>query len=50
MNLGASGGSVVVTAGGANIGRSSVHALAQEGARVPVADIDGDQADAKCGR
>jgi 2-hydroxycyclohexanecarboxyl-CoA dehydrogenase len=49
MNLGLAGASVVVTGGGANIGRAIVHAFAREGARVLVADIDGDQAEAAAG-
>lgn len=35
----------IVTGGASNIGRGIVHALAAEGARVLVADHDGDQAD-----
>jgi NAD(P)-dependent dehydrogenase (short-subunit alcohol dehydrogenase family) len=44
MDLGHAGARVVVTGGGANIGRGIAHAFAREGARVLVVDIDAEQA------
>jgi 2-hydroxycyclohexanecarboxyl-CoA dehydrogenase len=44
VDLGHAGARVVVTGGGANIGRGIAHAFAREGARVLVVDIDADQA------
>jgi len=46
MELGHRGARVIVTGGGANIGRGIVLGFAAEGARVLVADIDGPQAEA----
>lgn len=46
MDLGLTGARVVVTGGGANIGRGIAHCFAGEGARVLVVDVDGDRADA----
>jgi len=46
MDLGHRGARVIVTGGGANIGRGIVLGFAAEGARVLVADIDGAQAEA----
>jgi len=46
MDLGLRDARVIVTGGGANIGRGIVHGFAAEGARVLVADIDGPQASA----
>jgi len=46
MDLGHRGARVIVTGGGANIGRGIVLGFAAEGARVLVADIDGPQAEA----
>ncbi|RZT84258.1 NAD(P)-dependent dehydrogenase (short-subunit alcohol dehydrogenase family) [Pseudonocardia sediminis] len=45
MDLGLGGARVVVTGGGANIGRGIAHCFAAEGARVLVVDVDGEQAD-----
>lgn len=45
MDLGHAGARVVVTGGGANIGRGIAHRFAAEGARVLVVDVDGDRAD-----
>lgn len=45
MDLGHAGARVVVTGGGANIGRGIAHSFADEGARVLVVDVDGDQAE-----
>lgn len=44
MDLGLRGRAVIVTGGASNIGRAIVHAFAQEGARVLLADIDVDRA------
>jgi NAD(P)-dependent dehydrogenase (short-subunit alcohol dehydrogenase family) len=44
VDLDLAGARVVVTGGGANIGRGIAHAFAREGARVLVADIDADRA------
>jgi 2-hydroxycyclohexanecarboxyl-CoA dehydrogenase len=44
VDLGHAGARVVVTGGGANIGRGIAHAFAREGARVLVVDIDAEQA------
>ncbi|MBN9735623.1 MULTISPECIES: SDR family oxidoreductase [unclassified Pseudonocardia] len=44
MDLGLAGTRVAVTGGAANIGRGITEVFAAEGARVLVADIDGDQA------
>jgi NAD(P)-dependent dehydrogenase (short-subunit alcohol dehydrogenase family) len=46
MDLGHRDARVIVTGGGANIGRGIVLGFAAEGARVFVADIDGPQAEA----
>ena len=46
MDLGHRDARVIVTGGGANIGRGIVLGFAAEGARVLVADIDGAQAEA----
>src|SRR2546430_17741070 len=46
MDLGHRDARVIVTGGGANIGRGIVLGFAGEGARVLVADIDGPQAEA----
>ncbi|MDN5914022.1 MAG: SDR family oxidoreductase [Pseudonocardia sp.] len=46
MDLGHAGARVVVTGGGANIGRGIAHCFAGEGARVLVVDVDGDGAGA----
>lgn len=46
MDLGHRDARVIVTGGGANIGRGIVLGFAAEGARVLVADIDGPQAEA----
>ena len=43
MDLGLKEKSVVVTGGASNIGRAIVHAFAEEGAKVVIADIDTDQ-------
>ncbi|HEY2203142.1 MAG TPA: SDR family oxidoreductase [Pseudonocardia sp.] len=45
MDLGHADARVVVTGGGANIGRGIAHAFAGEGARVLVVDVDADQAE-----
>lgn len=44
MDLGLLGARVLVTGGASNIGRGIVHAFAEEGARIVISDIDGDQA------
>jgi len=44
MDLGLKDARVVVTGGASNIGRGIVHGFAREGARIVLADIDGDQA------
>jgi 2-hydroxycyclohexanecarboxyl-CoA dehydrogenase len=44
VDLGLAGARVVVTGGGANIGRGIAHAFAREGARVLVVDVDADRA------
>lgn len=46
MDLGLRGAGVIVTGGASNIGRSIVHAFAEEGARVVLADIDVRRAEA----
>ncbi|MER5890226.1 glucose 1-dehydrogenase [Streptomyces sp. NPDC001941] len=46
MATGLAGRSVIITGGGSGIGRAAALAFAAEGARVVVADIDGDRADA----
>src|ERR1700689_3015093 len=46
MDLGHRGARVIVTGGGANIGRGIALGFAAEGARLLVADIDGPQAEA----
>ncbi len=43
MDLGLGNKTVVVTGGGSNIGRSIVHEFAKQGARIVIADIDGEQ-------
>lgn len=45
MELGHADARVIVTGGGANIGRGIVHGFAREGARLLVVDIDGEQAE-----
>jgi len=45
MDLGLKGARIVVTGGASNIGRGIVHGFAREGARVVLADIDGEQAE-----
>ncbi|MEO8559901.1 MAG: SDR family NAD(P)-dependent oxidoreductase [Rhodospirillales bacterium] len=49
MDLGFAGKSVLITGGGSNIGRGIVLAFAAEGARIVLADIDREQADATAG-
>ncbi len=44
MDLGLAGARVVVTGGASNIGRGIVHGFAREGARIVLADRDGEQA------
>ena len=44
MDLGLVGARVLVTGGASNIGRGIVHAFAEEGCRIVISDIDGDQA------
>lgn len=44
MDLGLRDARVLVTGGASNIGRGIVHGFAAEGARLVIADIDGDQA------
>ncbi|WP_028850552.1 SDR family NAD(P)-dependent oxidoreductase [Thermocrispum municipale] len=44
MDLGLREARVLVTGGAANIGRGIVHGFAEEGARVAICDIDGEQA------
>lgn len=44
MDLGLTDARVIVTGGASNIGRGIVHGFAREGARILIADIDGDQA------
>lgn len=46
VDLGLAGRAVVVTGGASNIGRGIVHAFAREGARVLIADIDVERAEA----
>ncbi len=46
MDLGFKGKSVLITGGGSNIGRGIVLAFAAEGARIVIADIDREQAEA----
>jgi 2-hydroxycyclohexanecarboxyl-CoA dehydrogenase len=46
MDLGHRQARVIVTGGAANIGRGIVHGFAREGARILVADLDGEQAEA----
>ncbi|MFJ6263331.1 SDR family NAD(P)-dependent oxidoreductase [Rhodococcus erythropolis] len=48
MDLGLSGKRVVVTGGGANIGREISRGFAREGARVMVVDLDAEQAHQAC--
>lgn len=45
MDLGLVGARVLVTGGASNIGRGIVHAFAEEGCRIVISDIDGEQAD-----
>ena len=40
MKLNIKGKSVIITGGGSNIGRAIVHAFAEEGARIAIADVD----------
>ena len=44
MDLGLAGARVIVTGGASNIGRGIVHGFAREGARIVLADRDGEQA------
>lgn len=45
MDLGLVGARVLVTGGASNIGRGIVHAFAEEGCRIVISDIDGEQAE-----
>ena len=40
MELGLSGKTVIITGGGSNIGRSIVHAFADEGSNIVIAELD----------
>ncbi len=48
MDLGLRGARVLVTGGASNIGRGIVHGFAAEGARLLIADLDGEQAARVC--
>ena len=39
MDLGLNGKNVIITGGGSNIGRSIVHAFANEGANIVIAEL-----------
>ncbi len=45
MKLNIAGKSVIITGGGSNIGRAIVHAFAEEGAKIAIADIDVQQSE-----
>ena len=45
MELGLRGKSVIVTGGGSNIGRAIVHAFAQEGSNITIAELAPSQGD-----
>ena len=43
MDLGLNGKNVIITGGGSNIGRSIVHAFANEGANIVIAELSPEQ-------